>query len=69
MEEANNAVLDDNWREVGDAKNLYYSTNNNEFSPYSTPNSDSYTPLNTGITIDKISDVGSIMTVDIVNPN
>ena len=69
LEEANNAVLDDNWREVGDARNLYYNTNKSAFSPTSAPNSDSYYFTDTGITIDNISGVDTTMTVDITNPN
>ena len=67
LEEANNAVLDSSWYEVGDAKNLYYNTNKNAFSPTTSPNSDSYYFSDTGITIDNISGVGSTMTVNITN--
>ena len=67
LEEANNPVLDDTPYATGDARNLYYSGNKTEFSPGTTPNSDSYYPSSTGIIIDNISGVGSSMTVDITH--
>ncbi|WP_345976617.1 M6 family metalloprotease domain-containing protein [Sulfurimonas sp. HSL3-7] len=69
LEEANNPVLDVSWYKTGDAKNLYYRGNKTEFSPTTFPNSDSYYSSGTGISIYNISDVGSTMTVDIINPN
>ncbi len=69
LEEANNPVLDLSSSEAGDARNLYYLGNKTEFSPTTTPNSDSYYSSATGITINNISGVGSSMTVDITNPN
>ncbi|MGB5966147.1 MAG: M6 family metalloprotease domain-containing protein [Sulfurimonadaceae bacterium] len=69
LEEANNAVLDTSTWAVGDARNLYYLQNSNEFSPTTSPNSNSYYSSGTGITVDNISGVGSTMTVDIINPN
>jgi len=69
LEEANNPVLDLSWTEKGDARNLYYLGNKTEFSPLTTPDSDSYYSSGTGITINNISAIGSTMTVDIMNPN
>jgi len=67
LEEANNPVLDSDWRVSGDAKNLYYLGNKTEFSPNTTPDSDSYYTSETGIIMNNISTVGSTMTVDITN--
>ncbi len=75
LEEADKAELDDlidpNYYapNPGHAENLYYLGNENEFSPNTVPNSDSYTSSGTGITVSNISGVDSIMTVDIINPN
>jgi M6 family metalloprotease-like protein len=67
LEEAYAPSLDTSWGDP--VKNLYYLGNKTEFSPTTTPNSDSYYSSGTGITINNISAVGSTMTVDITNPN
>jgi len=65
LEEAYPPSLDTSWGDP--VKNLYYSGNKTEFSPTTTPNSDSYYSSGTDITIDNISAAGSTMTVDISN--
>ncbi len=66
LEEAYAPSLDTSWGDP--VKNLFYTGNKIEFSPSTTPNSDSYYSSGSGIVIDNISTVGNTMTVDITNP-
>ena len=64
VEEANNAGLDDKSNE-GHINNLYFNGNKTEFTPQTTPNSNTYDGKGSGISITNISDSGSTMSVDI----
>jgi len=67
VEEANNPVLDhdNSMSSWGDKKNLFYDTNKDTFTPYTTPNSHRYNGSNSGISINNISSRGKIMHLDI----
>jgi len=64
VEEANNAGLDDKSHQ-GHINNLYFNGNKTEFTPQTTPNSNTYDGESSGISITNISDSGSTMSVDI----
>jgi len=64
VEEANNAGLDKKSHE-GHINNLFFNGNKTEFTPQTTPNSNTYNSKKSGISITNISDSGSTMRADI----
>ena len=68
LEEANDPELDRSSNNFGHANNLFFSTNQNNFTPTSNPNSDSYTS-SSGIYIENISSAGTQIRATITNPN
>jgi hypothetical protein len=65
IEEANNASLDTNSSNRGHINNLFFSSNQNSFTPQTTPNSNLYDGSTSNISITNISDSGASMSADI----
>ncbi len=65
LEEANEAILDDDATAYGKSENLFYQSNNNAFTPFTSPSSASYNQDNTNIHVENISQYGTVMSAQI----
>lgn len=65
LEEANAANLDNGG--LGHEANLYYLGNKTEFSPFTSPDSSSYSGTPSGIIVENISQRGSVMQATVTN--
>jgi M6 family metalloprotease-like protein len=69
LEEADRAEIDYDKNAFGHADNLYYYDNKADFTPHTSPNSNSYDNSSSGISITGISYPGGIMSAVVTNPN
>jgi M6 family metalloprotease-like protein len=65
LEEAARATLDFDVNAYGEKENLYYQSNVDEFTPYTTPSTASYGGDNSTISVENISQSGAVMSATI----
>ncbi len=69
LEEANKAEIDYDQNAFGHADNLYYYGNKANFTPLTSPNSNSYDRSSSGVGVANISYPGETMSAVVTNPN